>query len=90
MYKNPDYDSVINQAADKLQLDASVLHNEWDPHTCTLYDSPHSNANQIDDCLPFFSSKFCMHEQPNAQQRSVIDTLVAPTTKGYHLLTSAP
>jgi hypothetical protein len=34
MYKNLDYDSMINQAADKMQLDASALHNEWDPHTC--------------------------------------------------------
>ena len=40
MYKNRDYDSLINQAADKLQLDALVLHNECDPHTCTLYVSP--------------------------------------------------
>ena len=50
MYKNPHYDSLINQAADKPQLDASMLYNEWDPHTCTLYDhSPHSDSNHNED-----------------------------------------
>ena len=90
MYKNPDYDSMINQATDKLQLDASALHNEWDPHTCALYDSPHSDSNHNEDCMPFFSSKFYMREHRVAQQRIVIHTVAAPTTKGYQLLNGDP
>ena len=90
MLKNLGYDSLANQAANKLQLDASVLHSEWDAQTCAIYDSLQSNANASEESLPFFSAKFCMREEPDAQQSRVIDILTASKTSGYHFLTCDP